>query len=57
MDKKENQKITQALLEECMKAHEELSKSGELYSVTRHPVFFTQAEQQKTHIESSRDLE
>ena len=42
MEKTEKPKITQALLEECMKAHEELSKSGKLYSDACLPVFFTQ---------------
>ena len=38
MDKTEKPKITQALLEECMKAHEKLSKSKKLLSATNRPV-------------------
>lgn len=38
MDKKEKSKLTPALLEECVKAHEESSKSGELLAVMNRPV-------------------
>ena len=42
MDKKEEPKITQAFLEECMKAHEEAVRLGTLPTHFMNCVFSTQ---------------
>lgn len=55
MDKKEKPKITQALLEECMKAHEELSKSWKLSSLMNQPVRSTPQGVFQTQQENSAD--
>lgn len=55
MEKTEKPKITQALLEECMKAHEEACKSGTLPTHFMHCVFSTPATPQQKQEEKSKD--